>query len=112
MLFRNLTCIHKLLFIVYGDLLLITPIFYLIFSILALFPYQVLLVSLLRIVNSINGYSIVTNSTQLFRVSIRIGPGNIVVKNIKGMPLLRLRLLKSLKACNRNYLRIEKLTLI
>jgi hypothetical protein len=52
------------------------------------------------------------NSTQSFKVSAKIGPGNIVVKDIKGTPLLRPRLLKSLKACNRNYLKIEKLTLI
>jgi hypothetical protein len=72
----------------------------------------VLLVSLLRIVSNVNGYNIIINSTQSFRVSTRIGPGNIVVKDIKGTPLFRPRLLKSLKACNRNYLKIGKLTLI
>ena len=37
--------------------------------------------------------------------------GNIVVKDIKGLLLLRPRLLK-LKVSNRNLLKIEKLTLI
>jgi hypothetical protein len=44
----------------------------------------------------------------LFRVSTKIGLSDIVVKDIKGMLLLRPRLLKSLKACNRNYLKIKK----
>ena len=38
--------------------------------------------------------------------------GDIVIKNIKGLLLLRPRLLKSLKACNKNYLKIGKLTLM
>ena len=55
-----------------------------------------LLASLLRIICSINGYSIVLNLTQLFTISIRIREclGNIVVKDIKSIPPLRLRLLK------------------
>ena len=100
-LFKNLTHIHKLLPIVYSDLLLIT--LYLILSILALFPYQVLLISLLRVIGGINSYGIILNLTQLFRISIRVkkSPGDIVIKDIKSMPPLRPRLLKSLKACNR-----------
>ena len=47
MLFRNLTCIHKLLLIVDGNLLLITPIPHPILSILTLLLYQALLASLL-----------------------------------------------------------------
>ena len=111
-LFRNLACIYKLLPIVYGDLFFITPILYFILSVLALLFYQVLLVSLLGIVSSIDSYSIIINLTQLFQISTKNGLGNIVVKNIKETLLLRLRLLKSLKACNRNYLKIKKLTLI
>ena len=38
-------------------------------------------------------------------------PGNIIVKDVKGISLLRLRLLKP-KASNKSLLRIEKLTLI
>jgi len=38
--------------------------------------------------------------------------GNIVVKNIKNMPLFRPKLLKSLKSIIENYLRIGKLILI
>ena len=104
---------RKLLPIVYSDFFLITPILYFILSVLALLFYQALLVSLLRIVNSINGHSIVLNLTKSFSISIRIREslGDIVVKDIKGLLLLRPRLLKSLKAYNRNYLRIEKLTL-
>jgi hypothetical protein len=48
----------------------------------------------------------------LFKVSAKIGLGNIVVKDIEGTPPLRPKLLKSLKACNGNYLKIGKLTLI
>ena len=63
---------------------------------------------------SIDGYGIVLNLTKLFSIGARIREslGDIVVKNIKGLLLFRLRLLKSLKAYNRNYLRIGKLTLI
>ena len=63
---------------------------------------------------SVNSHSIVSNLTKSFSIStgMRESLGDIVVKNIKGTPLFRLRLLKSLKACNGNYLKIEKLTLI
>ena len=96
-----------------GNLLLITPIPYLILSILTLLLYKALLASLLGIMGSIDGYSIVLNLTKLFSICARIREslGNVVVKNIKGMLLLRPRLLK-LKVSNRNLLRIEKLTLI
>ena len=62
---------------------------------------------------SIDGYGIVLNLTKLFSIGARIREslGDIVVKNIKGLLLFRLRLLKSLKAYNGNYLRIGKLTL-
>ena len=45
---------------------------------------------------NIDSYNIVLNLTQLFSISIRIRecPGNIVVKDIKGTPLFRPRLLK------------------
>jgi len=61
---------------------------------------------------SIDGRSIVLNSAKLFSIYARIreSPGDIVVKDIKGMSPLRPRLLK-LKVSNRNLLRIEKLTL-
>ena len=94
MLFGNLTYIYKLLLIVYSDLLLIT--LYLILNILALFPYQALLVSLLRVIGGIDGYSIILNLTQLLKISTRVRESlsNIVVKDIESMLLLRLRLLK------------------
>src|SRR5712675_3364920 len=65
-----------------------------------------LLASLLGIVGSIDGRSIVLNLTQLFSISARIGerPGDIVVKNIKGTLLLRPRLLESLKLVIEDYL--------
>ena len=96
-----------------GNLLLITPIPYLILSILTLLLYKALLASLLGIIGSINSHSIVLNLTKLFSIYTRIreSSGNIVVKNIKEMLLLRPRLLK-LKVSNRNLLRIEKLTLM
>src|ERR1700721_2016188 len=92
-----------------GNLLFITPIFYLILSILTLLLYKALLASLLRIIGSIDGYSIVLNLTKLFSIYIRIRESldNVVVKNIKETSLLRPRLLK-LKVSNRNLLRIEK----
>ena len=98
---------------VYSDFFLITPILYLILSILALLFYQALLVSLLEIISSIDGYSIVLNSTKSFNIStgIRESLGDIVVKDIKGLLLLKPRLLK-LKISNKNLSRIEKLTLI
>ncbi len=62
-----------------------------------------LLVSLLRVIGGIDSYSIILNLTQSLRISARVREslGNIVIKDIKGMPLLRPRLLKSLKAYNR-----------
>src|ERR1700723_2117371 len=104
--------IRKLLFIVDGNLLLITPIPYLILSILTLLLYKALLTSLLEIIGSVNSRGIVLNLTKLFSicVGIRESLGNIVVKNIKGTSLLRPRLLK-LKVSNGNLLRIKKLTL-
>src|ERR1700730_3318423 len=109
MLFYNLTRIRKLLLIVDSNLLLITPILYLILSILTLLLYKVLLASLLGIIGSINNRGIVLNLTKLFSICARIreSPGNIVVKDIKGTSLLRPRLLK-LKVGNGNLLRIEK----
>ena len=96
-----------------SNLLLITPISYLILSIPTLLLYKALLASLLGIIGSVNGYGIVSNLIKLFSIyaGIRESLGNIVVKNIKGKLLLRPRLLK-LKVSNRNLLRIEKLTLI
>ena len=110
MLLRNLTHIRKLLLIVYGDLLFIIPTLYPILSILALLIYQTLLASLLGIIRSIDSYSIVLNLTQLFSISTRIRerPGNIIVKDIKGTPLLRPRLLESLKSVIENYLQDRK----
>jgi hypothetical protein len=57
-------------------------------------------------VRSIDGCSIVSNSTELFSISTRIRerPGDIIVKNIKGTPLLRPGLLESLKLVIENYL--------
>ena len=62
-----------------------------------------LLVSLLRVIGGINGRGVILNLTQPFSISTRVkeSPGDIVVKDIKGMPLLRPRLLKSLEAYNR-----------
>ena len=95
-----------------GNLLLITPIPYLILNILTLLLYKALLASLLGIIGSVDGYSIVLNLTKLFSIyaKIRESLGNVVVKNIKGTSLLRPRLLKP-KVSNGNLLRIEKLTL-
>jgi len=49
---------------------------------------------LLGIIGGINGYSIVSNLTQIFSVSARIREslGDVVVKDIKGLLLLRPRL--------------------
>src|ERR1700733_9242583 len=104
--------IRKLLFMVDGNLLFITSILYLILNILTLLLYKALLTSLLGIIGSINGYSIVLNLTKLFSIcaKIRESLGDVVVKDIKETSLLRPRLLK-LKVSNRNLLRIEKLTL-
>src|SRR6266700_1199788 len=51
----------------------------------------------------IDSRGIILNLTQLLRISARVREslGDIVVKDIKGIPLLRPRLLKSLKAYNR-----------
>ena len=73
-----------------------------------------LLAGLLGVIGSINSRSIVLNLIKLFSISTKIKEslGNIIVKDIKGLLLFRFRLLKSLKAYNKNYLKIEKLTLI
>ena len=65
-----------------------------------------LLASLLGIIGGIDSYSIILNLTQLFSISTRIRerPGNIVVKDIKGTPLLRPGLLESLKLVIKDYL--------
>ena len=80
----------------FSNFLFITPILYPILNILTLLIYQALLTSLLGIIGNVNSYNIILNSTQLFSISagMRECPSNIVVKDIKGMPLLRLRLLK------------------
>ncbi len=59
---------------------------------------------------SINSCGIILNLTQLLRISagVRESLGDIVVKDIKGIPLLRLRLLKSLKAYNRKLFKNRK----
>ena len=98
--------IHEFLFIVnsnflfnnflFSDFFFITFILYPIFNILTLLIYQALLAGLLEIIGNVDSYNIVLNSTQLFSISagMRECPSNIVIKNIKGMPLLRPRLLK------------------
>ena len=60
--------------------------------------------------DSIDSYSIVLNLIQLFSISAKIGDrlGNIVVKNIKGTPLLRSRLLKSLRLAIKSLSRDKK----
>ena len=62
---------------------------------------------------SVDGYGIVLNLTKSFSISagIRESLGDIVVKNIKGLLLLKPRLLK-LKVSNRNLLKIKKLILM
>ena len=71
-----------------------------------------LLASLLGIIGGVDSCGIILNLTKLFSIcaKIRESLGDVVVKNIKGMLLLRPRLLK-LKVNNRNLLKIEKLTL-
>jgi len=54
---------RELLLMVNGDLLLITPILYPIFSIPTLLSYQTLLASLLGIMGGIDGCGIVLNLT-------------------------------------------------
>jgi len=63
-------------------------------------------------VGGVDSCGIVLNLTKMFSIGARIRQslGNVVVKDIKGLSLLRPRLLK-LKVSNRNLLRIEKLTL-
>ena len=103
-------CIYKLLSVIDSDLLFsnllfnnllfsnffITSILYSIFSILTLLVHQALLAGLLKIIGNIDSYSIVSNLTQSFSIStgMRECLNNIVVKNIKGMPLFRPRLIK------------------
>ena len=72
-----------------------------------------MLAGLLGIIGGINSYGIILNLTQSFSISIgmRERPGNIIVKDIKGMLLLRPKLLKP-KVSNENLLKIKKLTLI
>ena len=72
-----------------------------------------LLAGLLGVIGSIDGYSIVLNLTKSFSISVEIKEslGNIVVKDIKELLLLKPRLLK-LKVSNRNLLKIENLILI
>ena len=72
-----------------------------------------LLAGLLEVIGNINSYNIGLNLTKSFSISTRMREslGNVVVKNIKGLLLFRPRLLK-LKVYNRNYLRIERLTLM
>jgi len=84
----------KLLLVVNGDLLLITPISYPILSIPTLLPYQALLAGLLGIIGGVNSCGIVLNSTQTFSIGARIreSPGDVVVKDIKGSSLFRPRL--------------------
>jgi hypothetical protein len=54
----------------------------------------------------IDSYGIILNLTQLLSIGTRIRKrlGNIVVKDIKGTPLLRPGLLESLKLVIENYL--------
>ena len=63
--------------------------------------------------SSIDSYGIVLNLTKSFSINIEIKEslGDVVVKDIKRLSLLRPRLLK-LKVSNKNLLRIEKLILI
>jgi len=79
---------------VYGDLLLITPIPHPIFSVLALLSHQALLAGLLRIIGSVDGRGVVLNTTQTFSIGagIKESPGDIVVKDIKKSSPLRPRL--------------------
>jgi len=65
-----------------------------------------LLAGLLGIISGIDGYSIISNSTQSLSIGTRIRkrPGNIVVKDIKSTPPLRPGLLESSKLVIENYL--------
>ena len=62
-----------------------------------------LLASLLGIIGSIDSYSVILNLTSSLSISTRERLSNIVVKNIKGTPLLRPRLLESLKLVIETY---------
>jgi len=88
---------RELLPVVDSDLLLITPIPHPILSIPTLLSHQALLAGLLGIVGGVDGCGIVSNSTQTFSISARMGesPGDVVVKDIEGTSPLRPRLLKS-----------------
>ena len=97
MFLQNLIYIHKRLFVVNGNLFLIIFIFYFLLSIPALLFNQALLVGLLGIIGGINGRGIVVNLIQLFWISAKKGLGNIIIKDIKGILLLRPKLLKRLK---------------
>ena len=72
-----------------------------------------LLAGLLRVIGSVNGYSIVLNLTKSFSIGtgIKESLGDIVVKDIKGLLPLKPRLLK-LKVSYGNLLKIEKLILM
>jgi len=99
--------------VVNGNLFFITPILYFILSIPVLLTHQALLVSLLEIINSIDGCGIVLNPTQLLSINtgVRESLGNVVVKDIKNTPLFRPKLLKKLKNLQWNYPEIGKLIL-
>ena len=77
---------HKLLFVVDGNLLFITPIPYPILSVPTLLSYKALLAGLLGIMGSVDSRGIVLNLTKSFSVytGMRESPGDIVVKDIKG----------------------------
>ena len=62
---------HKLLPIINGNFLFITPILHPIFDILILLTHQALLAGLLKIIGSVDGYSIVLNLTQLFSIVLK-----------------------------------------
>jgi hypothetical protein len=102
---------RELLLVVYGDLLLIIPILHPILSIPTLLSHQALLASLLGIVGGIDGYGIISNSTQSFSIGtgMRERLGDVIVKDVKGTSPLGPRLLKP-KVSNESLLRIEKLT--
>ena len=93
----------------FNNFLFITPILYSIFSILTLLAHQALLASLLGIIGNIDSNSIVLNLTQSFSIStgMRECLSNIVVKNIKGTPLFRPKLLK-LQVSNRKLFKDRK----
>ena len=98
---------HKLLFIINGNLLFITPILYSILNIPVLFLHQALLVSLLGIMGGINGCGVVLNLTQLLSINtgVKESLGNVIVKDIKSTLPLRPKLLKKLKSLHWNYLK-------